>query len=84
MKYLIIAFIVFTSSVNAQTALEIIQKSDENLRGKSSFIEMSVEIIRPKWTKEMKMKSWSKGSERAISVVTSPAKEKGTVFLMRD
>ena len=68
----------------AQTAEEIIQKADEKYRGKSSYSEMTIDIIRPKWSKQMKMKGWSKGTKYSVSIVTSPAKEKGTVFLMRD
>lgn len=68
----------------AQTSEEIIKMADEKFRGKSSYTEMTINIIRPKWSKEMKMKGWSKGSKYSVSVVMSPAKEKGTVFLMRD
>lgn len=67
-----------------QTADEIVKKADTKFRGKSSFSEITINIIRPKWSKEMKMKGWSKGSDYSVSVITSPAKEKGTVFLMRE
>lgn len=76
--------LVATNFSYAQTADEIITKADEKFRGKSSYVEMTITIIRPKWSKEMKMKGWSKGSKHSISVVMSPAKEKGIVFLMRD
>jgi len=68
----------------AQTAAEIIKKADEKYRGKTSYSEMTIDIIRPKWSKQMKIKGWSKGTDYSVSIVTSPAKEKGTVFLMRD
>ena len=44
---------------------------------------MAIKIIRPKWKKEMVMKGWSIGDEYFVSLVLSPAKEKGTVFLKR-
>ncbi len=84
MKRIFLVLSLLISTLYAQTAKEIIQKADSRVRGKTSYIEMSIEINRPKWTKNMSMKSWSKGSTKAISVITSPAKEKGTVFLMRD
>ena len=31
----------------------------------------------------MKLKSWSKGNDYSVTLVTSPAKEKGSVFLKR-
>ncbi len=67
-----------------QTAAEIIQKADKKFRGNTSYAEFTIDIIRPKWSKQMKMKAWSKGTNYSVSVVTSPAKERGTVFLMRD
>jgi outer membrane lipoprotein-sorting protein len=68
----------------AQTAREIIEKSDEKTRGKESAItEMTITIVRPKWTREMKMKSWSKGEKLSLSLIQSPAKDKGITFLKR-
>ena len=69
--------------ITAQTALEIIEKADEQTRGTSSYSEMTITTIRPKWQKTMTMKNWTKGSDYAVSLVMSPAKEKGSVFLKR-
>lgn len=85
MKQLLYIIIFLTASMmQAQTASEIIKKADDQFRGKTSYAEMTIDIIRPKWSKKMKMKTWSKGSDQSISLVMSPAKEKGVVFLMRD
>ena len=70
-------------NINSQTSLEIIQKADAKLRGESSFSEITITIVRPKWQKTMTMKSWSLGTDYSVSLVTSPAKEKGSVFLKR-
>jgi outer membrane lipoprotein-sorting protein len=85
-KNIIIALFLFFTTINlfAQTASDIIIKADNKFRGKTSYSEITIDIIRAKWSKKMKMKSWSKGSDYSVSVVTSPAKEKGVVFLMRD
>ena len=71
------------SGIYSQTALEIIKNADSQIRGSSSYAEMSITIIRPKWQKKMSLKSWSKGTEYSATIVTSPAKEKGSVFLKR-
>ena len=71
-------------TANGQTALEIIKKADELTRGKSSEGEMTIQIVRPKWSREMKMKTWSLGTEYSLMLITAPAKEKGTVMLKRD
>lgn len=83
-KLLIIPFLMFGLSLNAQTAKEIIKKSDEKIRGSTSAItEMTITIVRPKWQREMQLKSWSKGEELSLSLIKSPAKEKGITFLKR-
>lgn len=84
MKKLIIILSLLVGTLHAQSAKEIIQTADNRVRGNTSYIEMTIEISRAKWSKTMAMKSWSKGSNKALSLITSPAKEKGTVFLMRD
>ncbi len=66
-----------------QDAGEIIRKADEKFRGNTSYSEFSITIVRPRWSKEVRLKSWSKGSDYSVSVVTYPAKEKGIVFLKR-
>lgn len=79
-----VALLLVFGSVRAQTAFEIIRQVDEKARGNSSFAEISMEIIRPGWTREIKMKSWAKGNEDALILVTEPARDKGIVFLKRD
>ncbi len=83
LKVLVI-FMTITSFSFSQIADEIVKRSDDKLRGKSSYTELTIDIIRPKWSKEMKIRGWSRGSDYSVSVITSPAKEKGTVFLMRE
>jgi outer membrane lipoprotein-sorting protein len=67
----------------SQTAYEIIEKADEKMRGTSSYSEMTITTVRPKWQKSMSLKTWTKGTDFAVSLVLSPAKEKGSVFLKR-
>lgn len=63
------------------TAKEIIAKADEKNRGISSQGIMSMTIVRPSWERTIEMKNWSKGTEKFMIYITSPAKEKGQVFL---
>ncbi len=67
----------------AQNATDIVRKSDEKLRGQSSYSEMKMSIVRPTWKRELQMKSWSKGDELALILITAPARDKGAAFLMR-
>jgi outer membrane lipoprotein-sorting protein len=66
------------------TAKEIVTKAENNIHGLSSMMEMTINIVRPTWTRSMSLKSWTKGEKYSISIVTSPAKDAGTVFLKRD
>ena len=65
------------------TAKDIVKKADDNMRGKTSQADITIKIIRTTWSREMNMKAWTKGDDYSMIMVTSPAKEKGTVFLKR-
>ncbi|MGD1332765.1 outer membrane lipoprotein-sorting protein [Vibrio harveyi] len=67
----------------AESAFDIVQKSDQAMRGDSSYTESTMEIIRPDWTRSMTMKSWTKGTELSLVLVTAPAKDKGSASLKR-
>lgn len=74
-------------TLNAQTpnAKEILAKADAKMRGiSSSQGTMKMTIYRPTWKREMTMKSWSKGQDFSLILVTAPARDKGTAFLKRE
>jgi len=75
----------FTSMYSQQdlSAKDIVKKADDNMRGKTSEADITIKIIRPSWSREMNLKAWSMGDDYSMIMVTSPAKEKGTVFLKR-
>jgi outer membrane lipoprotein-sorting protein len=69
--------------VQAETATDIVRKSDEKMHGISGYSEMTMQIVRPTWTRTMSMKSWSKGSDFSLVLVTAPAQDKGSSSLKR-
>ncbi|GGK50424.1 MULTISPECIES: outer membrane lipoprotein-sorting protein [Flavobacteriaceae] len=81
----VICAMPFTCMYSQQnlSAKEIVKKADDNMRGKTSEADITIKIIRPTWSREMNMKAWSKGDDYSMILITSPAKEKGTVFLKR-
>lgn len=82
--YLFLSFSMMPFS-KAQTALEIIEKAEEIRRGiKSAQAEITMTIVRPTWSREMSLKSWSKGDDFAMFLVTAPARDKGTANLKRE
>ncbi|HCE1921124.1 outer membrane lipoprotein-sorting protein [Vibrio parahaemolyticus] len=79
----VLFFLLFTSLSYAESAFDIVQKSDQAMRGKSSYSEATMEIVRPDWTRSMTMISWTKGTELSLVLVTAPAKDKGSASLKR-
>ncbi|MCC3790070.1 outer membrane lipoprotein-sorting protein [Vibrio parahaemolyticus] len=79
----VLFILLFTSLSYAESAFDIVQKSDQAMRGKSSYSEATMEIVRPDWTRSMTMKSWTKGTELSLVLVTAPAKDKGSASLKR-
>ena len=70
-------------ALTAQTpsALDIVTKADAKMRGNSSYMEMTMTIVRPAWQRSISMKSWSKGDHLALVKITAPAKDAGQGYL---
>lgn len=85
MRYLILLFVFFLVALSAQgqSATEIVKRSDDKMRGNTSEAEMVIRTVRPTWTREMAVRTWMSGTDFAMILVLSPAKDKGTVFLKR-
>lgn len=79
-----IALCISSTVTLAQTPTEIVEKSDQSMRGESSYSELTMRIIRPNWTRSMSMKSWTKDKSLSLVLVTAPAKDKGSATLKRD
>jgi len=80
---IIILFVLIIATPFAQDAKEIIAKSDELIKSKSSYSEVSMEIIKTDWSRSFGMKSWASEPDYAIIYITEPARDKGTVTLKR-
>ena len=82
--YLLITLLMALQPAFGQSAKDIIRKAEEIRRGvQSSQAEMTMTIVRPDWTRSMSMKSWSKGDDYALMLVTAPARDAGTATLKR-
>lgn len=67
----------------AQDATEIVQRMDEKMRGETLSAEVTMTIVRPDWSREVSLKSWSRGTEYTMILITAPARDRGTAFLKR-
>lgn len=64
---------------------EIVRKADQRFNGeKTSTSLMSMTIVRPTWERTIEFKNWTSGRDFALTLITSPAKEKGQSFLKRE
>lgn len=68
----------------AMTAKEIVKAAHEKANGKTSQGSLKMTIVRPGWTREVTMKSWSKGTDYYLIYITGPVKDKGQVFMKRE
>lgn len=81
-SFLFLLACLTTLSSTGQTAVDIIRKAEEKFRGKTTaYTEMTITTVRPRWQREMTIRSWAKGSDYSMIYIASPAREKGTVFL---
>ena len=66
------------------SAKDIVREAEDQWQGeKSSISNMTMKIIRPTWERTIEMKSWVKGRDFALTLITAPASEKGQTFLKR-
>jgi outer membrane lipoprotein-sorting protein len=78
----LIAFLAgFALSSSAQDAKEIIKIMDDKLQGDSNQSEMTMSIVRPKYTRTIAFKNWSLGRDYFLTYVTAPSKDKGMVSM---
>lgn len=63
---------------------DIISKAENRLRGNSSIADMTITIVRPKYTRDIQMKSWSKGEKNSVMYIIEPVRDRGIVYLKRD
>ncbi len=81
---LMLIFIWSSVSVYGQTAREIIDRANQKMQGQTNYAEMKMKIVRPEWTREIAMKSWAKGTEHSLVLITAPARDEGAAFLKRE
>jgi outer membrane lipoprotein-sorting protein len=66
------------------SAKEIVRRAYENFSGeKSSRNVMSMTIVRPTWERTITFKSWTMGTDFALTLITDPPHEAGQTFLKR-
>lgn len=81
---------ILPSGALAQTAptppsfASITHNIDDLFRSTASIARVEVTVVTPRATRVMRMRMWSRGEDRALIVVESPARDEGTATLRRD
>lgn len=66
-------------------SLETITRNiDALFRSTATEARIEVTIVTPRSTRELRMRSWTRGEDRALIVIESPARDEGTATLRRD
>jgi len=76
--------IVDPSKLTPQEIEKILDRLDDLFRSKSSIARVELTVVKPRRTRTLTMKMWSLGEEKALIVIESPAREKGTATLKVD
>jgi len=84
LKIVLIVLFMFSSELWALSAKEIVYMANELLRSKSSYSEISMQVVKPDWSREFKMKLWAIEPDYALILISEPARDKGTVTLKRE
>ncbi len=82
---LVFMLVIFVPSPGKaqETARQIIEKMEDKMRGATSYFEMTMTTVRPRYTRDVTMKTWTKGEDYSLILITAPARDKGTAFLKR-
>ncbi len=70
--------------VYADEASEIMQKVDNNIRGKNIYLKLDMHVVSLGHERNIKMQSWSQGSKKSFVKILYPPKDKGITFLSLD
>ncbi len=63
---------------------EIIDRMESVMRGDSQYAEMTMRIVRPRYEREVSLRSWLLGRDHSLILITAPPRDEGTAFLMRE
>ncbi|NOY86121.1 MAG: outer membrane lipoprotein-sorting protein [Deltaproteobacteria bacterium] len=79
--FLVILPPIIPARASAVTSRDILERVDDLWRGKSSYAEMSMNVVTVHWKRSLKIKAWSLGKDYSLLTITYPPKEKGIATL---
>lgn len=80
--FILLTFLAFFAfPIICQTPQEIIKKSEDQIKGKTSYGIVEMTIITPEFKRALKMEAWWVGNEKALIEIKYPKKEEGNKTL---
>lgn len=67
-----------------KTATELVDESNQLLRGQSSHSDITMSITTPKWERTLRIEAWNHGRNQSLMRILSPQKERGNGTLKVD
>jgi len=83
-KLLSLLFFLTSMVLLADEASDIIQKLDNNIRGKNIYMKISMRVVSLNHERSMKLENWSQGNKKSFVKVLYPPKDRGITFLSLD
>jgi outer membrane lipoprotein-sorting protein len=80
---IVTSMFLVSNPARADDPREIIDRMEQNMRGDASYNEMTMETVRPRYTREISLRSWTLGDDYSLIYITAPARDRGTAFLKR-
>ena len=75
--------LLYSAAGYSQDSAEILRKMEDLMQGESNYSELTMKIERPRYEREISMRSWALGEDFSLILVTAPSRDAGTAFLKR-
>jgi outer membrane lipoprotein-sorting protein len=60
---------------------DIVEKAENAIKGETSHGEFTMKIVRPDYSRELRLEAWNKGNDKALIEIKAPPKEAGNKTL---
>lgn len=84
MKKILLVILILTISISELLAVDyvqIIKKSEDMYKGKTSVGTFTMIVTTPEYTRTVKMKAWNDANDKALIITLEPKKEAGNKLL---
>lgn len=79
MKTLVL--LLLSVALFANEAQEIVKKLDQNMRGTTIYLELSMKVVSASHERTIKLENYAQGNEKSFVKITYPPRERGITFL---